>query len=277
MFRVITDSSCDLHADHGNNLYIAPMAIITDQRQYRDDETLDVAAMLSDLADYEGRTTTACPSVGAWLDAMEGAHEMVVITITSHLSGAYNSALAAKELYLQSNPDAKIAVIDSLTTGPELRLLAEKAMELSKADVPFDEAELQLRDYSKNHTRLFFTLQSLHNMAQNGRVSKIVAAAVGVLGIRIVATASTDGELEPLHKARGDKRALDEVIRLLKEAGYAGGRLRIAHVQSEKLAENYAETIRQTFPTAEIQVTPSTALCSFYAEKNGILLGVETE
>lgn len=277
MFRVIADSSCDLHADPGSNLYIAPMAIITEQKQYRDDETLDVAAMLSDLAEYDGRTTTACPSVGAWLDAMKGAREMIVITITSHLSGAYNSALAAKELYIQNHPDAKIAVVDSLTTGPELRLLAEKAMELSKAGVSIEEAEVQLLDYSKNHTRLFFTLQSLHNMAQNGRVSKIVAAAVGVLGIRIVATASTEGELEPLHKARGDKRALDEVIRLLKEAGYAGGRLRIAHVQSEKIAETYADAIRQAFPTAEIQIAPSTALCSFYAEKNGILLGVETK
>ncbi len=276
MIRIIADSSCDLPQASASNFYIAPLTIQTEQKQYLDDETLDVAAMLTDLAAYSGRTTTACPNIGAWLACMEGADEVFVITITSHLSGSYNAAVAAKDLYLQSNPAAKISVIDSLSTGPEMRLLIEKIQELEKAGLSFADIDREVRGYMEK-TRLFFSLQSLHNLAVNGRVSKIVAAAVGVLGIRIVATASTQGEIEPISKSRGDKRAIAEMMEQLRKAGFNGGKVRISHVQDHGLAMLYAEAIRHAFPGSDILLRPSTALCSFYAEKSGILIGIETK
>lgn len=276
MIRIIADSSCDLTQDSEKNFYIAPLTIQTENRQYRDDKNLDVSGMLEDLASYTGRTTTACPNIGSWLEAMEGADEVFVITITSHLSGSYNAAMAAKELYLQMNSKAKISVVDSLSTGPEMRLLIEKIRELEARNLSFEEIDTLLRSYSKK-TRLFFTLQSLHNLAVNGRVSKIVAAAIGVLGIRIVAAASAEGEIEPISKARGDKKAIAEIMVQLKAAGFNGGKVRISHVQNHELAMQYADAIRKDFPGSNILLRPSTALCSFYAEKNGILIGIETE
>lgn len=276
MIRIIADSSCDMPRDIQRQFYIAPLTIQTENKLYLDDENLDVDEMLEDLASYSGRTTTACPNIGAWLEAMEGADEIIVLTITSHLSGSYNAAVAAKELYLQTNSHAKISVIDTLTTGPEMRLLIEKIDMLQAKGLSFDEIEARVREYSRK-TRLFFVLQSLHNLAVNGRVSKITAAAVGMMGIRIVATASAEGEIEPISKSRGDKRAITEMITQLKAAGFAGGKVRIAHVQNHALAMQYAEAIRHAFPGSDILMKPSTALCSFYAEKSGILIGVETE
>lgn len=276
MIRIIADSSCDLPQASEHNFYIAPLTIQTEHKVYPDDETLDVAAMLMDLAAYTGRTTTACPNIGAWMNCMEGADEIFVITITSHLSGSYNAAVAAKELYLQNNPTAKISVIDSLSTGPEMRLLIEKIQELEKQGLPFEDIDRQVRSYMEK-TRLFFSLQSLHNLAVNGRVNKIAAAAVGVLGIRIVATASEQGEIEPISKSRGDKRAIAEMMTQLRQAGFDGGKVRISHVQDHGLAMQYAEAIRNAFPGSDILLRSSTALCSFYAEKSGILIGVETE
>lgn len=276
MIRIIADSSCDLPQAPEKDFYIAPLTIQTENKQYVDDATLDVDAMLTDLAAYSGRTTTACPSIGAWLSCMEGADEILVITITSHLSGAYNAAVAAKELYLQNNPDAKISVIDSLSTGPEMHLLIEKIRQAEESGLSFEEIDCQVRSYMEK-TRLFFSLQSLHNLAANGRVNKIVAAAVGVLGIRIVATASAQGEIEPISKSRGDKRAIAEMVQQLRQAGFNGGKVRISHVQDHALAMQYAEAIRHTFPGSDILLRPSTALCSFYAEKSGILIGIETE
>lgn len=61
-----------------------------------------------------------------------------------------------------------------------------------------------MRIYEKNQT--VFALKSLHNLAQNGRVSKVVAAAAGVLGISVFGTASQEGTLEPSAKCRGRKR-----------------------------------------------------------------------
>lgn len=276
MIRIIADSSCDLPQAPEKDFYIAPLTIQTENKQYVDDATLDVDAMLTDLAAYSGRTTTACPSIGAWLASMDGANEIMIITITSHLSGSYNAAVAAKDLYLQNNPDAKISVIDSLSTGPEMRLLIEKIRQAEESGLSFEEIDCQVRSYMEK-TRLFFSLQSLHNLAANGRVNKIVAAAVGVLGIRIVATASAQGEIEPISKSRGDKRAIAEMVQQLRQAGFNGGKVRISHVQDHGLAMLYAEAIRHAFPGSDILLRPSTALCSFYAEKSGILIGIETE
>lgn len=276
MIRIIADSSCDLPQAAEQDFYIAPLTIRTEHKLYPDDETLDVAAMLTDLAAYSGRTTTACPNIGAWMDCMEGSDEIFIITITSHLSGSYNAAVAARELYLQSNPSAKVSVIDSLSTGPEMSLLIEKIQELEKQGLPFEDIDRQVRSYMEK-TRLFFSLQSLHNLAVNGRVNKIVAAAVGVLGIRIVATASEQGEIEPISKSRGDKRAIAEMMTQLRQAGFDGGKVRISHVQDHGLAMQYAEAIRNAFPGSDILLRSSTALCSFYAEKSGILIGVETK
>lgn len=276
MIRIIADSSCDLPQAPEKDFYIAPLTIQTENKQYVDDATLDVDAMLTDLAAYAGRTTTACPNIGAWLASMDGANEIMIITITSHLSGSYNAAVAAKDLYLQNNPDAKVSVIDSLSTGPEMRLLIEKIRQAEESGLSFEEINCQVRSYMEK-TRLFFSLQSLHNLAANGRVSKIVAAAVGVLGIRIVATASAQGEIEPISKSRGDKRAIAEMVQQLRQAGFNGGKVRISHVQDHALAMQYAEAIRHAFPGSDILLRPSTALCSFYAEKSGILIGIETE
>ena len=79
--------------------------------------------MLDYLAEYKGRSYTACPSVDGWLEAFKGADEIYVVTITSSLSGAYNAAMAARELYLQAHEEAKVAVFDSLSTGPEMLLI----------------------------------------------------------------------------------------------------------------------------------------------------------
>lgn len=273
--RLIADSSCDLHTMPGVDFRSVPMTISTATRHYRDDESLDLHAMLQDLASTHGRTFTACPSIGEWLSAFEGADEIFVCTITSGLSGTYSSALAAKDIYLQSNPDARIHVIDSLSTGPGMRVLLEELAALISKGISFDEIIQKLDDY-KQHTRLFFALQSLHNMAQNGRVNPLVAKAIGIMNIRIVATASPEGTVAPIAKSRGDKKALAELVSQIEKAGYKGGRLRISHVQNPTLANQLALAIRDQFPGADILTSPATGLCSYYAEQNGLLIGLDT-
>lgn len=195
MMKLIADSSSDRPAIAGAEVQYVPLVVSTDHVHFVDDETLDVRQMLDTLSAHRGRSYTACPSVDGWLTAFDGGDEIYAVTITSALSGSYNAAMAARELYLQEHPGAKVAVFDSLSTGPELRLILEKLQELTAQGLPFEQVEAQTREYM-HHTRLLFSLQSLHNMAQNGRVSKVAAAAVGVLGIRIVGTASAEGTLQ---------------------------------------------------------------------------------
>lgn len=239
-----------------------------------DDETLDVRQMLDTLSGHKGRSYTACPSVDGWLTAFDSGDEIYAVTITSALSGSYNAAMAARELYLQEHPGAKVAVFDSLSTGPELRLILEKLRELTAQGLPFEQVEAQTREYM-HHTRLLFSLQSLHNMAQNGRVSKVAAAAVGVLGIRIVGTASAEGTLQQLNKCRGDRKALPELLEHMQKAGFHGGKVRITHVNNPALAGTFLEQLKAAWPEADASIAPSSGLCSYYAEEGAIMVGFE--
>ena len=124
-------------------------------------------------------------------------------------------------------------------------------------------------------TEILFCLESLHNFANNGRVSKTVAAAAGLLGIRAVGRASDEGTLEMLTKARGEAKALEAIKAYLAEYGYTGGRLYIHHCYAEDVASRLADAIRRNYPTAEIRLCPTRCLCSFYAERGGFLVGFE--
>lgn len=276
MIRFVADSSCDRPEIDGMDIAFVAMILSTNERSFTDNEHLNITEMLDYMSEYKGRSYTACPSVDAWLSAYEGGDEIYAVTITSGLSGSYNAAIAAKQLYLNEHPEAKIAVFDSLSTGPEMRLILEKLKELTDQGLSFEEVEAKTQEYMRR-TRLFFSLQSVHNLAQNGRVSKVAAAAVGVLGIRIVGTASTEGTLEQLVKARGDKKALPEIINQLKNAGYAGGKIRITHAENPALADQLAKLVKENWPQADLIVSPNSGLCSYYAERGSVMAGIETE
>lgn len=277
MIKLVADSSCDIFTMTGIPFRVVPLTISTeDGRSYVDDAHLDIPQLLTDLREHKGRSYTACPSVSAWMDAFEGADTIYAVTITGGLSGSYNSARVAADLYQQANAEASVHVFDSLSTGPEVLLILEKLRELTAQGMEFDDVVAAVEAYQKK-TRLFFSLHSLHNLAQNGRVSKVVAAAVGVMNIRIIGTASPEGTLAPITKARGDKRAAAALMEQLLEAGYKGGKVRITHVQNETVARDFGEVLRSAFPKADIAVSVSGGLCSYYAEKGSILVAVETD
>lgn len=276
MTKFIADSCSDMIEIEGVEFSSVPLVISTDEKDYVDDACLDMGEMLDDLVAYKGKSCTACPSVKSWLEAFEGADCIYVVTMTSTLSGTYNSALVAKEMYEQSHPEAKIHVFDTLSAGPENRLLLEKLISLEKEGKTFEEM-VQYGEKYLERTRLFFSLKSLHNLVQNGRVSKVVAAAAGVFGISVFGTASAEGTLEPSVKCRGDKKVVAEFVDAIEKAGFKKGKVRISHVENVELAGKIKDAVKARFPEAEILIYPARGLCSYYAERGGILMGVECE
>lgn len=272
--KIVADSSCDMWELNGVDFAVAPMTISTDNKHYVDNQKLDVRLMSEDLAKYKGISHTACPSVGSWLDCYEGFDEVFVVTLTGSMSGTYNSAMTAKGIYEEENENVKVHVFDSLSTGPEMRLLIEKLKEMIEEDLPFEEIVEKGQDYL-NHTRLFFALKSLHNFAMNGRVSKAVASAIGVLNISIFATASEEGTIQQISKCRGEKKVVKSMIEHLENAGYHGGKVRISHADNLKLAHNVRDKILELYPHADIIVYPMGGLCTYYAEIGGLLVGCE--
>lgn len=272
--KIVADSSCDIWELNGVDFAVAPITISTDNKHYVDNQELDVHLMSEELAKYKGVSHTACPSVGSWLDCYEGFDEIFVITLTGAMSGTYNSAMTAKGIYEEENENVKVHVFDSLSTGPEMRLLIEKLKEMIEEDLPFEEIVEKGQDYLK-HSRLFFALKSLHNFAMNGRVSKTVASAIGVLNISIFATASEEGTIQQISKCRGEKKVVKSMIEHLEDAGYHGGKVRISHADNLKLAHNVRDKILELYPNADIIVYPMGGLCTYYAEIGGLLVGCE--
>lgn len=272
--KIVADSSCDMWELNGVDFAVAPITISTDNKHYVDNQELDVHLMSEELAKYKGVSHTACPSVGSWLDCYEGYDEVFVVTLTGAMSGTYNSAMTAKGIYEEENENVKVHVFDSLSTGPEMRLLIEKLKEMIEEDLPFEEIVEKGQDYL-NHSRLFFALKSLHNFAMNGRVSKAVASAIGVLNISIFATASEEGTIQQISKCRGEKKVVKSMIEHLENAGYHGGKVRISHADNLKLAHSVRDKILELYPNADIIVYPMGGLCTYYAEIGGLLVGCE--
>ncbi len=273
-YKIVADSSSNVRSLEGVNFANVPLKIITKEKEYVDDETLDLAQMAAELKAYKGTSGTSCPNVMEWLEAFGDADCVFAIAITSNLSGSCNAARQAAEEYMEEHPGKKVCVLDSLSAGPELRLIAEKIREFILAGMDYDEIEEKTREYM-THTHLLFTLQSLANLARNGRVNPAVAKIAGVLGIVIVGKASDVGTLQQMHKCRGEKRAIETLYKEMKANGYAGGRVRIGHNFNIAGAQQLIDMIHADFPAADATAEQSTGLCLFYAEEGGMMVGYE--
>ena len=271
--KIVVDSSANM-ALSAPGVTSVPLKIITGEKEYIDDENLNASAMVWDLQNYNGKTSTACPSPQAWLEAFQDKPYVFCIAITSNLSGSCNAAVIAKTDYEQEFPGRKVYVVDSLSTAGEMELIAEKIQEWIDADFSFEEICEKIKDYQQ-HTALVFMLESLQNLANNGRVSKIVAKACGILGIRLVGKASDVGTLEPIEKCRGEKKAISALADHMVNMGYEGGKMRISHCMNPVAAETLRSNILAAFPGADISIRPVGGLCGFYAEKGGMLIGFE--
>lgn len=252
----------------------APLKIATAEKEFVDDEKLDVKQMVDYLAKYNGKSGTACPSVGDWINAFAGAKYVFCITITSGLSGSYNSACLAKKEYEEQNPDSRVFIIDSLSAGPKLRMIAEHLEKLILKLKDFEEICKEITVYSKRIGTLFM-LESLNNLANNGRVNVAVAKIAGIFGIRALGKASLQGELQMLDKTRGEKKALSAILSHMEKMDYKGGRVSISHCFNLQAARELKSLIASKFPSADVQINPTRGLCSFYAENGGLILGFE--
>ena len=273
-FKIVADSSSDLLTLSGVPYESVPLKIITNDKEYTDDASLNVEEMVENLRRQTASTGTSCPNVHDWISAFGDAQMIFAITITSNLSGSYNACRQAAEMYMEENPGSKVCVLDSLSTGPEIRLIVEFLRDAILAGEAFEAIEEKVRAYMQK-THLMFSLQSLANLARNGRVSHAVAKIASVLGICIVGKASDEGTLEPLHKCRGEKSALKTMYKTMKEMGFAGGKVRISHCLNEKGAQMVADMIRADFPDADIAMDCAKGLVCYYAEKGGMLISFE--
>ena len=272
--KIVADSSANLMELNTVAFDTAPMKVITAQREFVDDRNLDLEEMIHFFKTYKGRSQSSCPNPEDWLTTFGDAEDVFCVAITSGLSGSYNTACIAKEMYEAEHPGRRVCVIDSLSAGPELTLLVEKLEELIVAGKSFEEICAYIPEYQKK-TGLLFMLESLNNFAANGRVSPAVAKIAGVLGIRIVGKASDQGTLEPTDKCRGEAKSLSTLVANLKKNGLSQGSVYIAHCRNEQAARKLKGLIQAELPQVSVTIGENRGLCSYYAEIGGLLVGYE--
>ncbi|ESV54608.1 DegV family protein [Streptococcus hyovaginalis] len=276
--RIVADSGCDLLElqDTTKDLtYIrVPLTLQIGSQLFIDDEGMVIDDMLELLEATKVAATSACPSPDAYMEAFKGADDIFVVTITGGLSGSQNSAQLAKTIYSEEHPDVNIHVIDSLSAGGEMDLIVLKLQELISSGLSFDEVVDAITAYQQK-TKLLFVLAKVDNLVKNGRLNKVLGKVVGLLNIRMVGEASPEGKLELLQKVKGQKKSISASYQEMVKAGYAGGRVLIAHCRNFSICEQLKALICTQYPEADIHIVPTSGLCSFYAEEGGILMGYE--
>lgn len=274
--KIITDSGADAFMSsisgiaHSN----VTLTIRAGSSSWLDDGQLNISNFVATLKHTKERTSTACPSVQEWMNSFEGADEIYVLTITSALSGTYNSAVQAARIYTENHTNVKIQVFDTRSAGPQIRLLAEDLAQMVNDGLRFDQI-VETMKFKIRQTDLLFVLENLDNLANNGRINPAVARIAHMFKLNIFGTASDAGKFEMLGKTRGGKKMFGKMIKTMEKEGYHGGKVLIDHVEAKEKAEQMKYALLSAYPNAQITLSECGGLCSYYAEDGGLMIGFE--
>lgn len=274
MRKIITDSAANLFADQINGVphQSVALSLTSGGQRFADTPDFDRAAFAVFTA---GKVIkTACPSAEQYLAAYGRATEVFVFTISAATSGSYNAARLAQSMAQEIRPEQKIAVFDTKVAGPAQRMLAQEASKLIQAGASFTEIVTQITAVSQQ-TKVFFALKTLNNLANNGRINKAVAKLAQVLKINVIGWADEQGEVQPLAKARGEKGARKALLQLLAEHNFDGQRLVIDHADNLAGALALQAAVQAQYPTCQVEIGACNALCRFYAEQGGLMIGAQ--
>ena len=202
--RIITDSSADLRSDLVGKIPFVPLTINFGEEEFVDNVTMSRKAFYEHLAVCKDLPKTSQPTPDAFAQEYEKAvaagETVIVLTISSKLSGTYQSAnIAAMDF-----PD-QIYVVDTLSAAIGVGILAELAYDLAQQGMAAEAIVAKLEE-EKHKLVLFAALDTLEYLVRGGRLSKAAGLAGGLLNIKPVITLK-DGEIVVVGKARGTKQA----------------------------------------------------------------------
>ncbi|NTW28925.1 MAG: DegV family protein [Coriobacteriia bacterium] len=249
--RIITDSACDLPLAlaEKNDIDVLSMPFVLKGEEHLDDlgKTTDIDEFYDTLRAGENATTSQVP-FGSSYEAFERAYAAgsaaVFISLSAELSGTYQTAVLARDQFLEAHPDASIYVVDSkcASTGEGLLVLAaaERAAEGMRAD----EIAQWVED-NRGRVNHLFTIDSFEHLVRGGRVSAAMGAAGTILNIKPVMRVDDRGRLVPLKKPRGRHKALEAIADLTAERieDPASQTIVIAHGQWPEYAEELKRMI----------------------------------
>lgn len=273
---IIADSCLELNEELKNKLDIKLVGLNLDlgDKVYKDDENLNVEEFVKEMNAYTGVAKSAAPSPQEFYDQMEGYDEVFIISISSRLSTVYNSALIAKSMKNESDPEVKVHIFDSKSAVSGETLLAIKIQELMDKGLSFEDIVEEIEDFKKD-MRTYFILENLDNLVKNGRMSKLAGKIASTLSINPVCKGN-DGVIEVATKSRGMKAGLMKLVDLSMEGieDFPEKTLVIGHVLNEERAIFLRDKYLSKYKFKEVYIVPSKGLTSIYANEGGIVVAI---
>ena len=279
-WNIVADSSIDIFLPDKKpdcvEFFTVPFVLNVDGKEFVDDEKLDIGGMMAAMKASKKASSSSCPSPGTWREYFLREGNTLAITITSGISGSYNSAMTARSMVMDECPGKNIEVIDSLSTGPALILILRKLLHLISEGLDFDGVMKAIDEFRK-HSFTSFVLASYDNLIKNGRMNRIAGLIAGRIGIHGIGIASPEGTIDIKGIARSRKKAIHVVIEDMKHRAGQVKEVVIDHCFNNESALLLKEAILSVWKDASITICSTRGLCSYYAENGGLIIGFSSE
>lgn len=253
-----------------------PLTLMVGDESIIDDETFDQKDFLKKVAACPECPKSACPSPERYMKAYEcEADHIYAVTLSSELSGSYNSAVLGKSLFLEDNPGKKIHVFNSKSASGGESLIAMKIVECEEKGLSFEEV-IETVDKYIEEMSTFFVLENLETLRKNGRLSRVKALVASALKIKPVMGSTPEGSICQLDQARGMNKA---IVKMVEHVGEKGINIHektvaITHCNCPERAKMLEEAIRERLNPAKIVVMDTAGVSSMYANDGGVIVAV---
>jgi DegV family protein with EDD domain len=241
-------------------------------KEFRDDEKLDLPGFMREMAASKEKTGSASPPPESFKAAIEAAGRSFVVTLSSKLSGSYASAELGKA-GAEENTAADTHVFDSKSASAGETLIALKLRELLSRGLSKEQIISAVNQFIDN-MKTYFVLERHDNLLKNGRLNRITERLITVLNIKLVMGSDGNGSIALYAKPRGTKQMLEKLVSLIRssEKPTSGQSIVISHCNNPSLAEQLAAAVKKHFDFKEIVVVPTRGISSMYADDKGIVM-----
>lgn len=276
-YKIIVDSCCELPKEFltDKRFERVPLGIEVGDYQILDDESFNQIEFLEKVAAYPKSPKSSCPSPERYMEAYHAeAEHIYAVTLSSKLSGSYNSAELGKSLYKETYGDKKIYVVDSESASCGETQIALKIMELEEAGLSFEEVVEQIQKF-RDELNTYFLLDSLETLRKNGRLSSVKAVVASTLNIKPI-MGGDKGVIYQRGQGIGMKKALTKMANMiideLKNAEEK--RIIISHCNAFSRALNVKEILEEKVSCREILILDTAGISSMYASDGGVIVVV---
>lgn len=273
-YRIIGDSCTDLPKalKEDGHFSLVPLTLIVENESIVDDSTFNQAEFLRKVKESPNSPKSACPSPEDYMKEFDHEGDVYVITLSSELSGSYNSATLARKLYLEEHPEKNIEVIDSRSASVGQTLIAMKIKESIENGLQFDAVVKKVTEFREG-MKTKFVLETLDTLRKNGRLTGLQAVICSALNIKPVMGATPEGTICKLDQARGIVKALGLMVKAIEQDVINPKEriLGISHCNNYERALFVKDEILKRVPFKDCFIVDTAGVSSMYASEGGII------